>query len=97
MPARTTAFDAWWTEPITKYGDDGLWSRKDHVLAMANKEGGADVDPNLNEDYEVLVTDNALGVHLLDGGWGFRGFPREPCCGLGTTDRLRVLGDVRST
>lgn len=78
MPARMTAFDAWWTEPITKYGDDGLWSRKDHVLAMANKEGGAHVDPNLNEDYEVLVTDNALGFTYSTEDGGFEDFRGNP-------------------
>lgn len=40
------------------------WTRKELVLQLANQEGGAHVDPNLNEDYEALARRNHLGWHM---------------------------------
>lgn len=42
------------------------WSRRQFVLTLANKEGGAHVDPNLNEDYERLCRRNGLGWTYSD-------------------------------
>jgi hypothetical protein len=41
--------------------DGTTWSRKDLVLMLANKEGGAHVDPKLTDKYEQMVTHNGLG------------------------------------
>ncbi|MFI9580482.1 hypothetical protein ACIHCQ_01210 [Streptomyces sp. NPDC052236] len=54
-------FSSWWTEEHTRDADGALWSRKKFVLVMANKEGGAHVDPNLNSAYENLAKQNGLG------------------------------------
>jgi hypothetical protein len=37
------------------------FTRKDLVLALANQDGGAHVDPALNEAYEALSQSNSLG------------------------------------
>ena len=45
------------------------FSRKSLVLALANKEGGAHVDPESDDAYIAVVHSNSLGVHdvLPDG------------------------------
>lgn len=39
-------FEPWWNKDVTKDKDGNLWSRKSFVLTLANKEGGAHVDPD---------------------------------------------------
>jgi hypothetical protein len=53
-------FAAWWNNEVTKDKNRNLWSRKSFVLTLANKEGGAHVDPSLNDNYEALVRHNGL-------------------------------------
>ncbi len=60
-------FDQWWNSPIiTVVVDEKIeWlTRKDVVLALANKLGGAHVDPKLEEVYAKM--DKAAGL-----GFGF--------------------------
>lgn len=59
-PPRQRGFPGWWTGPVLKT-DDGLWTRKQLVISLANQEGGAHVDPDLNNKFEKVVTDNGLG------------------------------------
>ncbi|MEU0216868.1 hypothetical protein ABZ281_17870 [Streptomyces sp. NPDC006265] len=54
-------FDAWWNDEHTRDSDGTLWCRRKFVLTMANKEGGAHVDPKLNAAYESLAKHNGLG------------------------------------
>lgn len=61
LPPRMVAFESWWTGAVCKFGDGATQSRKDYVLVLANREGGAHVDPMLNETYERVVTSNGLG------------------------------------
>jgi hypothetical protein len=47
-------FESWWTgEPIFRY-EDKVYSRKDVILSMADKDGGAHVDRELEPYYETL-------------------------------------------
>lgn len=57
-PAR---FQDWWTLEFARDSERTLWCRKKLVLTMANKEGGAHVDPNLNAAYERLANHNGFG------------------------------------
>jgi hypothetical protein len=54
-------FNPWWTNDVMRDGNGTTWSRKDLVLMLANKEGGAHVDPKLTDKYEQLVSHNGLG------------------------------------
>ncbi len=58
---RSVLFAQWWDG--IAFVDDRRTehSRKDLVLALANKDGGAHVDPALNEEYARLTRENALG------------------------------------
>lgn len=62
---RLVPFKQWWDEPVSKDTAGNLWSRKDHVRTLANKEGGAHVDPNLDPAYEALISANGFGMQFL--------------------------------
>ncbi|MFI2225067.1 hypothetical protein [Streptomyces fradiae] len=57
-PAR---FEPWWTGDVARAANGVIWSREKFVLTMANKEGGAHVDPKLNTAYEDLAKHNGFG------------------------------------
>lgn len=61
------AFDQWWTMPVLVDKDRRFMSRKDVVLAAANQDGGAHVDPRLDEAYAAISRDNSLGWVSSDG------------------------------
>lgn len=56
--------DEWWMEPVVRDASHALFSRKDFVLALSNKEGGAHVDPEISESYNRIA-------HLNSMGWTF--------------------------
>jgi hypothetical protein len=55
---------AWWNRTVftfrSRVGTQLIYRRKHVVLILANKEGGAHVDPNEDPDYERLLTDLPL-------------------------------------
>lgn len=48
-------FTAWWAEIVLDDRQGHMITRKDLTLALANKEGGAHVDPNLTQAYEAVT------------------------------------------
>jgi len=63
-PAR---FGSWWSTPVVKDRSGNEWSRRDLVLHLANKEGGAHVDPEApDEALRALQDDNSLGWTFSD-------------------------------
>ena len=60
-------FDTWWTSPVFKDTKSNLLSRKDLVLIAANQDGGAHVDPEIDEVYHDLARSNSLGWMATDG------------------------------
>ncbi|MGZ6548774.1 MAG: hypothetical protein ACXVDJ_00680 [Tumebacillaceae bacterium] len=62
-------FDKWWSSAVIVDMNKKRYTRRDLVLALANKEGGAHVDPELNKEYADLTRKNSLGwiVHLPNG------------------------------
>jgi hypothetical protein len=54
------SFDEWWEGIIFVDKDKVTTSRKDLVLSIADKDGGAHVDPNLDEKYANLSRLNSL-------------------------------------
>lgn len=59
-------FDEWWNRVIFSDKDGSHTSRRDLILAVANKDGGAHVDPVLDEKYANLTRRNSLA-------WRFKG------------------------
>lgn len=55
--------DEWWKQILLIFSDAGQrieFSRKQLILTLANKEGGAHVDTDLPTAYEKFVTDSPL-------------------------------------
>lgn len=59
---RLSPFNHWWKELVIQDGKGAQWTRRDVVLELANKEGGAHVDEELSIRYEALTIHNSLGI-----------------------------------
>ncbi len=59
-------FEKWWTNPLVETSQMTYFNRRKLVLVMANQDGGAHVDPTLDQDYEALTV-NFLGVQIEVG------------------------------
>jgi hypothetical protein len=60
-------FDQWWNEPVFVDDRQEILTRRDLILSVANQDGGAHVDPALNEKYARLSRHNSLGWTHSDG------------------------------
>lgn len=54
-------FDEYWNRTIFIDQHNNSFTRKEIVLAVANQDGGAHVDPEIEEKYKQLARGNALG------------------------------------
>jgi len=62
-------FEEWWNKPVFVDQERHQLTRKQLVLAIANQDGGAHVDPGLDETYAKLSRHNSLGWMIsTDGG-----------------------------
>jgi hypothetical protein len=59
--SRFIGFDAWWNGIVFVDSKRNEFSRKDIFLSLANKEGGAHVDKQLDQKYADLRKNNSLG------------------------------------
>lgn len=58
---RTIPFQPWWDKPIHRDSLGNTWSRRDFVMYLANREGGAHVDPGTREaSFEALERENSM-------------------------------------
>lgn len=57
---RWLLFGEWWGETVFEDDQNNLLSREDLILTVANKDGGAHVDPELTEVYARLSRDNSM-------------------------------------
>jgi len=63
-------FNDWWNEIVLIDQERNKFSRKDLVLTIANQDGGAHIDPNLESKYAQLSRKNSLGMMTQkDGHW----------------------------
>ncbi|WP_077369198.1 hypothetical protein [Anaerosalibacter sp. Marseille-P3206] len=60
MPNKWLLFKDWWNE-IVLDDKENLFSRKELILRVSNKDGGAHVDEELNESYANLTKSNSIG------------------------------------
>jgi hypothetical protein len=72
-------FAQWWNSPCIETSSGRVLSRKQLVLMMANRAGGAHVDPDLDVDYADFVADT-LGVMFAEVD-GFYRRDEEPPSG----------------
>lgn len=60
-------FPDWWNQEVIVDSRKAKFTRRHLVLALANKDGGAHVDPNLDENYAQLTRSNSVGWMISDG------------------------------
>ena len=70
MRNKPRAFHLWWTEPVLKDMKGRRFSRMELVLHVADTDGGAHVDPRIDEAYAELIRGDSLG-------WSSGGKPLE--------------------
>jgi hypothetical protein len=58
---RFVRFEDWWNAPVMLDSERNVWTRKDIVLIVANKDGGAHVDSKLPEKYWKLTRTDSSG------------------------------------
>jgi len=58
---KKVSFTEWWNKIIFVDNQKRLLSRQKIILIAANQDGGAHVDPNLNEIYAAISKEGALG------------------------------------
>jgi hypothetical protein len=66
--ARRVTFSEWWTATVFRTPEGLSLNRREMILTAANQDGGAHVDPALDETYAKLAHDNALGWEAFGGG-----------------------------
>jgi hypothetical protein len=60
-------FDEWWRQGVLDDRQGTIFTREGLVLALAHKDGGAHVDPDLDEAYAALSRGNSLGYEFYAG------------------------------
>jgi len=68
-------FDQWWNTIILVDQKDNKFSRKDLVLSVANQDGGAHIDKNLNDAYAQLTRFNSLSWNFVFKGKRIKTYP----------------------
>jgi hypothetical protein len=65
------AFDQWWNSTVFEDSRKNLFTRRDLVMTLADQDGGAHVDPSLDQKYHELTRQNSLGWQSSsgDGTW----------------------------
>lgn len=54
-------FNSWWNMPILANSQGNFLTRRNLVLMVSNKDGGAHVDDKLDDYYAALTRENTLG------------------------------------
>ena len=67
---REIELDNWWQQPVTVFQKNTILTRKDIILAAANKDGGAHVDSELTLEYAALAESGAFGFHIHTSNFG---------------------------
>lgn len=65
---RWLPFQDWWNEPVFVDTQRAVLTRRSLILAVANQDGGAHVDPNLTDTYARLSRHNSMGWIQMPGG-----------------------------
>ncbi|MBN5049562.1 hypothetical protein JY456_04310 [Stenotrophomonas maltophilia] len=61
FPPKLIRFERWWNDPVLKDDKGRSLSRRELVANVADTDGGAHVDPELEESYMDLSRNNSLG------------------------------------
>ena len=75
-PVPPVPFGAWWKTPILRDANRRTWSRWQIISQVANKEGGAHLDPEVDLEVLDLEERNSMGLTFTDPTVG-NGVPFE--------------------
>lgn len=67
FPLQPIPFVSWWNDPVLKDNRKRTLCRRELVLNVADTDGGAHVDPELEEAYMAISRENSLGWIFSDG------------------------------
>jgi len=84
-------FADWWDAPVFRDDLGSVLSRRELVLTMANKDGGAHIDPALSTTYARLSKQNSMGVEWVEGG------VKRPATGPEQTAVRQIAHEVLTT
>ncbi|MEA5048487.1 MAG: hypothetical protein VB034_07745 [Eubacteriales bacterium] len=59
-------FKKWWSEVVILDDKKHVFTRRDIVLHVADQDGGAHVDPQIDKKYYDLKKENTLGLYYSD-------------------------------
>jgi len=93
---RKIPFNVWWDNMFVIRGkDQQTFTRKDLVLTVANKEGGAHIDPKLDQAYTNLSRFNSIGWRAVIRGvdQDFKNTPVLPSIRQIAHEVLKTLRD----
>lgn len=80
IPPRWLVFSDWWNSAVVKDDKGRKFNRRDLILNVANTDGGAHVDPQLDDAYMALSRENSLGWVFTRGEVSTPlGGPELPC------------------
>jgi hypothetical protein len=68
FPLQPIPFVDWWNNPVMKDNCGRTFCRCELVLNVADTDGGAHVDPELEEAYMAISRENSLGWQFGSGG-----------------------------
>ena len=89
-------FQPWWTQPVFRDKTRRTFTRRDIILSVADQDGGAHVDPVLEEGYHQLSRDNYLAWTIGDpNGKRPAGNPVPAAVRQITYETLKSLNPVR--
>jgi len=61
-------FDTWWKKIIIVDPEKNMFSRKELILTMCNKDGGAHIDPTLDNAYKNITSCGSEGWRVIVDG-----------------------------
>ena len=65
--SKSIPFEEWWNKVVIVDKHKNKFTRRDLVLSLSNKEGGAHVDLKLDASYIALTRETSLGWHYFIG------------------------------
>lgn len=63
---RASTLGAWWNNACMVLPGLGPFARKELILGLTNKEGGAHVDPDITERYKLVLESKFVQFHIND-------------------------------
>lgn len=92
-PPKWRKYDIWWNMTVIKDSTGNTFSRRDLVLNMADKDGGAHVDPKITLEYAAISRQNSLGVT----GKSFSEKTYKPVSGAETAAIRQITYEVQKS